>query len=79
MGSEMCIRDRPWGSVGSATTDAAGRFEFDGLDPGEYQLGTAVPAAGFSPIGADNRVHPSGFANCVSTESSAELGIGVRE
>ena len=69
----------PWGSVGSATTDAAGRFEIDGLDPGEYQLGTAVPAAGFSPIGADNRVHPSGFANCVSTESSAELGIGVRE
>jgi len=67
----------PWGIAGSATTGMDGSFVVDGLDEGEYQLGTAVPMDGFTQLGGDNDVHANGFTNCVVAGSPGSVGIGV--
>ena len=67
----------PWGSAGTAITDATGSYVIGNLDPGDYQLGTPAHAPGFSPRGSDNDVYPNGFTSCVSVSGGADLGIGL--
>ncbi len=68
----------PWGIVGQTSTDDNGVFEMPNVRPGNYQFGVMAIDETFSPLGADNEVHPNGFTSCVTFIDGTEyVGVGV--
>ncbi|MCU0345365.1 MAG: hypothetical protein MUC59_00370, partial [Saprospiraceae bacterium] len=70
----------PTTPIANTTTDGAGRYRFDGLQPGNYQVGFA-PVAGFRFVSTGN-IDPSGLSNCTTLawgECDTTLAITLYE